>query len=152
MTDRQKRSSHLWTGLKYCSNHLTQISRNMQVWNDGHNSNLFLGPILNQRPGTWSGAFRAGTKIYRQNGFLGLFQGHSATLYRIFPYAAIKFMTYDQVHFVSPPSFTGCAQHQSLTFLKLVADAYHRTRDQHSTFSRWRYIWFEFNFCLWQIS
>ena len=29
---------------------------------------------------------------------LGLFQGHSATLLRIFPYAAVKFMAYDQVH------------------------------------------------------
>src|SRR5229473_7029361 len=32
----------------------------------------------------------------------GLFQGHSATLLRIFRYAAIKFMAYDQVHDVRP--------------------------------------------------
>ena len=51
--------------------------------------------------GSWSGAFRAGSEIYRQAGVRGLFQGHSATLLRIFPYAAIKFMAYDQVHHVS---------------------------------------------------
>lgn len=51
--------------------------------------------------GTWSGAYRAGLEIYRQSGVLGLFQGHSATLLRIFPYAAIKYMFYDQIHLVS---------------------------------------------------
>ena len=52
--------------------------------------------------GTWSGAFRAGTHIYKDSGVLGLFQGHSATLLRIFQYAAVKFMAYDQVHDVRP--------------------------------------------------
>ena len=52
--------------------------------------------------GTWSGALRAGTQIYKDSGVLGLFQGHSATLLRIFPYAAVKFMAYDQVHDVRP--------------------------------------------------
>lgn len=52
--------------------------------------------------GTWSGAFRAGTQIYKESGVLGLFQGYSATLLRIFPYAAVKFMAYDQVHDVRP--------------------------------------------------
>jgi solute carrier family 25 protein 16 len=33
--------------------------------------------------------------IYRTAGVRGLFQGHSATLLRIFPYAGIKFMAYD---------------------------------------------------------
>jgi len=51
--------------------------------------------------GSWSGALRAGKEIYKSGGFRGLFQGHSATLLRVFPYAAIKFMAYDQVHFVS---------------------------------------------------
>jgi len=51
--------------------------------------------------GSWSGALRAGKEIYKCGGFRGLFQGHSATLLRVFPYAAIKFMAYDQVHFVS---------------------------------------------------
>lgn len=51
--------------------------------------------------GTWSGAFRAIKDINRVNGIAGLFQGHSATLLRVFPYAAIKFLAYDQVHYVS---------------------------------------------------
>jgi hypothetical protein len=61
--------------------------------------------------GTWSGALRAGTQIYKDSGVLGLFQGHSVTLLRIFPYAAVKFMAYDQVHDVRPqfplPCFRG---------------------------------------------
>lgn len=51
--------------------------------------------------GSWTGAFRAGRAIYRDGGVRGLFQGHSATLIRIFPYAAIKFMAYDQLRSVS---------------------------------------------------
>lgn len=35
--------------------------------------------------------------IYRQNGTRGLFRGHSATLLRIFPYAGIKFLAYEQI-------------------------------------------------------
>jgi hypothetical protein len=57
---------------------------------------------VSELEGTWSGAFRAGTQIYKDSGVLGLFQGHSATLLRIFPYAAVKFMAYDQVHDVRP--------------------------------------------------
>jgi len=53
------------------------------------------------RTGSWTGFLRAGGQIYRDNGVKGLFQGHSATLLRVFPYAAIKFMAYDQVHHVS---------------------------------------------------
>ncbi len=34
--------------------------------------------------------------IYREDGTRGLFRGHSATLLRIFPYAAIKFLAYEQ--------------------------------------------------------
>ena len=45
--------------------------------------------------------FRAGAEIYSERGILGLFQGHSATLLRVFPYAAIKFMVYDQLEDVS---------------------------------------------------
>ncbi|GAA5892786.1 hypothetical protein JCM8208_004088 [Rhodotorula glutinis] len=36
--------------------------------------------------------------IYAETGMRGLLQGHSATLLRIFPYAAIKFMAYDKLH------------------------------------------------------
>lgn len=35
--------------------------------------------------------------IYREDGTRGLFRGHSATLLRIFPYAAIKFLAYEQI-------------------------------------------------------
>ncbi|KAJ2263107.1 coenzyme A transporter [Coemansia sp. RSA 376] len=47
--------------------------------------------------GTHFGLFRAGTAIYSEYGVRGLFQGHSMQLARIFPYAAIKFMTYEQL-------------------------------------------------------
>src|ERR1700712_1208993 len=42
--------------------------------------------------------------IYRQDGPLGLFRGHSATLLRIFPYAAIKFLAYEQIRAVVIPN------------------------------------------------
>ncbi|KAF8637982.1 hypothetical protein AX16_010614 [Volvariella volvacea WC 439] len=54
-------------------------------------------PDYQKYAGSWSGAYRAGRDIYQEAGVRGLFQGHSATLLRIFPYAAIKFMTYDQI-------------------------------------------------------
>ncbi len=38
--------------------------------------------------------------IYSQNGALGLFRGHSATLLRIFPYASIKFLAYEQIRHI----------------------------------------------------
>ena len=65
--------------------------------------------------GSWSGAFRAGTQLYRDGGVRGLFQGHSATLLRIFPYAAIKFMAYDQVHNASAP--TESSVHEFISIL-----------------------------------
>ncbi|QRV74976.1 5'-3' exoribonuclease [Ceratobasidium sp. AG-Ba] len=55
-------------------------------------------PDFNKYSGTWSGAFKAIQQINNTNGFNGLFQGHSATLLRVFPYAAIKFLAYDRVH------------------------------------------------------
>ena len=44
--------------------------------------------------------------INRQDGLRGLFRGHSATLLRIFPYAAIKFLTYEQLRHIIIPSAT----------------------------------------------
>src|SRR3978361_25136 len=35
--------------------------------------------------------------IYGQEGVRGLFRGHSATLLRVFPYAGIKFLAYEQI-------------------------------------------------------
>lgn len=47
--------------------------------------------------GSWWGFGEAIKDIYRQDGPMGLFRGHSATLLRIFPYAGIKFLAYEQV-------------------------------------------------------
>ena len=46
--------------------------------------------------GSWFGVVNAVTDIQRNEGLLGLYRGHSATLLRIFPYAAIKFVAYEQ--------------------------------------------------------
>ncbi|KAH9246929.1 hypothetical protein BASA81_015507 [Batrachochytrium salamandrivorans] len=54
-------------------------------------------PAYEKYAGSFSGTFKALGMIRRTQGILGLFQGHSATLLRIFPYAAIKFMTYEQL-------------------------------------------------------
>ncbi|KAF9528485.1 mitochondrial carrier domain-containing protein [Crepidotus variabilis] len=61
-------------------------------------------PDFQKYAGSWRGAFLAGSEIYSRSGLLGLFQGHSATLYRVFPYAAIKFMAYDQFHHALMPT------------------------------------------------
>ncbi|KAJ4483715.1 mitochondrial carrier domain-containing protein [Lentinula aciculospora] len=61
-------------------------------------------PEFQKYAGTWSGAFRAGADIYQSSGVRGLFRGHSVTLLRIFPYAAIKYMAYDQVHYHLMPT------------------------------------------------
>ncbi|KAI4247821.1 MAG: hypothetical protein L6R42_009532 [Xanthoria sp. 1 TBL-2021] len=42
--------------------------------------------------------------INRQSGLRGLFRGHSATLLRIFPYASIKFLAYEQFRSILIPS------------------------------------------------
>lgn len=42
------------------------------------------------------GVVRALSDIYSRDGILGLFRGHSATLLKIYPYAAIKFVAYEQ--------------------------------------------------------
>lgn len=47
------------------------------------------------------GLLQATKVIWKQQGPIGLFQGHSATLLRIFPYAAIKFMAYERLEGVS---------------------------------------------------
>ena len=47
--------------------------------------------------GSWVGVGDAIKAIYHQDGPVGLFRGHSATLLRIFPYAAIKFLAYEQI-------------------------------------------------------
>ncbi|KKA30346.1 hypothetical protein TD95_002258 [Thielaviopsis punctulata] len=54
-------------------------------------------PQFAKYTGSWSGAAGAIKHIYQVEGPRGLFRGHSATLLRIFPYAAIKFLTYEQI-------------------------------------------------------
>jgi solute carrier family 25 (mitochondrial carrier protein), member 16 len=47
---------------------------------------------------------RAIREINQQEGLRGLFRGHSATLLRIFPYAGIKFLAYEQIRAVLIPN------------------------------------------------
>ncbi|EJU04827.1 mitochondrial carrier [Dacryopinax primogenitus] len=54
--------------------------------------------------GTFVGVAYAAREIYRTSGLRGLFQGHSATLLRVFPYAGIKFVAYDQLAFILMPT------------------------------------------------
>jgi solute carrier family 25 protein 16 len=42
--------------------------------------------------------------IYKSQGVRGLYQGHSMTLLRIFPYAGIKYMAYDALEGVLIPT------------------------------------------------
>ncbi|ROT40659.1 mitochondrial carrier [Sodiomyces alkalinus F11] len=54
-------------------------------------------PQFAKYTGSWVGVATAMRDIHRQDGILGLYRGHSATLLRIFPYAGIKFLAYEQV-------------------------------------------------------
>ncbi|KAI4227697.1 MAG: hypothetical protein L6R36_002184 [Xanthoria steineri] len=53
-------------------------------------------PQFAKYTGSWFGVVTAMRDINRQSGLRGLFRGHSATLLRIFPYASIKFLAYEQ--------------------------------------------------------
>ncbi|KAI9019431.1 mitochondrial carrier domain-containing protein [Phycomyces nitens] len=61
-------------------------------------------PIFDKYAGTFTGAFKAGREIFQSSGTMGLFQGHSVTLLRIFPYAAIKFVAYEQYRALLMPT------------------------------------------------
>ncbi|KAE8154751.1 mitochondrial carrier domain-containing protein [Aspergillus avenaceus] len=61
-------------------------------------------PQFAKYTGSWSGLLSAVRDINRYEGARGLFKGHSATLLRIFPYAAIKFLAYEQIRAVVIPS------------------------------------------------
>lgn len=54
--------------------------------------------------GSWFGLAAAMREIKHNEGARGLFKGHSATLLRIFPYAAIKFLAYEQIRAAIIPS------------------------------------------------
>ncbi|CRK17742.1 hypothetical protein BN1723_003317 [Verticillium longisporum] len=57
-------------------------------------------PQFAKYTGSWFGVVTAMRDIHRQDGVTGLFRGHSATLLRIFPYAGIKFLAYEQIRSV----------------------------------------------------
>lgn len=61
-------------------------------------------PQFAKYTGSWFGVVTAMRDINAQAGVRGLFRGHSATLLRIFPYAAIKFLAYEQFRAVLIPS------------------------------------------------
>ena len=54
-------------------------------------------PQFAKYTGSWSGVAQAMRDIYIEDGTRGLFRGHSATILRIFPYAAVKFLAYEQI-------------------------------------------------------
>src|SRR6186713_1608023 len=54
-------------------------------------------PQFAKYSGSWFGVITAMREINSSEGIRGLFRGHSATLLRIFPYAAIKFLAYEQI-------------------------------------------------------
>jgi len=63
-------------------------------------------PHYLQFRGSMDGLCRAVRHIYSIDGVRGFYQGHSATLLRIFPYAAIKFITYEQFRNIIIPDHT----------------------------------------------
>jgi solute carrier family 25 (mitochondrial carrier protein), member 16 len=66
-------------------------------------------------------------KIWHEAGFYGLYQGHSATLLRVFPYAAIKFVAYDQIRDHLIPS-----QVEEVWYRRLAAGSLAGTTPQNS--------------------
>lgn len=63
-------------------------------------------PQFAKYTGQWFGVWHAARDIHEQFGVSGLFKGHAATLLRIFPYAAIKFVAYEQFRAVIIPNET----------------------------------------------
>ncbi|KAK5987927.1 Mitochondrial carrier protein LEU5 [Cladobotryum mycophilum] len=61
-------------------------------------------PQFAKYSGSSFGVAAAMKDIYLHEGSGGLFRGHSATLLRIFPYAGIKFLAYEQIRSVIIPS------------------------------------------------
>jgi len=73
-------------------------------------------PEFAKYSGSWSGLASAVRDINRSEGVRGLFKGHSATLLRIFPYAAIKFLAYEQIRAALIPS-----QDKETPFRRLIS-------------------------------
>ncbi|KAI1825297.1 mitochondrial carrier protein LEU5 [Xylaria intraflava] len=75
-------------------------------------------PQFTKYAGSWTGLGRALSDIYRNHGVTGLFRGHSATLLKIYPYAAIKFVAYEQYR-----TLLISAKHQETWFRRFSAGA-----------------------------
>lgn len=60
-------------------------------------------PQFAKYTGSSFGVAAAMKDIYHSEGGWGLFRGHSATLLRIFPYAGIKFLAYEQIRAILIP-------------------------------------------------
>ncbi|TVY20244.1 Mitochondrial carrier protein LEU5 [Lachnellula arida] len=73
-------------------------------------------PQFAKYTGSWFGVVGAMKVIYKEDGVLGLYRGHSATILRIFPYAAIKFLAYEQIRsvFIQGP-------HHETPFRRLIS-------------------------------
>lgn len=61
-------------------------------------------PHYTKYAGSLVGLVEAAKHIRINDGLRGFFQGHSVTLIRIFPYAAVKFVAYEQIRSVLIPS------------------------------------------------
>ena len=61
-------------------------------------------PQFAKYTGSWFGVFTAMRDINKTDGLRGLFRGHSATLLRVFPYAGIKFLAYEQIRHIIIPT------------------------------------------------
>ncbi|OJJ65197.1 hypothetical protein ASPSYDRAFT_39986 [Aspergillus sydowii CBS 593.65] len=73
-------------------------------------------PQFAKYTGSWAGLVFAVRDIKRYEGARGLFRGHSATLLRIFPYAAIKFLAYEQIR-----AFFIHSREQETPFRRLIS-------------------------------
>jgi len=62
-------------------------------------------PHYHQYSGTFGGVFRALNQVSTKEGLWAHFKGHTATLARIFPYAALQYMSYEQFKTVCAFSF-----------------------------------------------
>lgn len=61
-------------------------------------------PHYSKYAGSLVGLYEAAKHIWINDGIRGFFQGHSVTLLRIFPYAAVKFVAYEQIRSILIPS------------------------------------------------
>ncbi|KAL8906987.1 MAG: hypothetical protein Q9207_001673 [Kuettlingeria erythrocarpa] len=105
-----------WLDVRYAPRSISQdFATNTNVM--GNQAKTIVGPLdrvkilfqasnpqFAKYTGSWFGVVTAMRDINRQSGIRGLFRGHSATLLRIFPYAAIKFLAYEQFRAVLIPS------------------------------------------------